>query len=238
VVGGVCLLLLLVGFAILLPSLSRHPVSQVQAEEADPSALRSRLESARRALLDGKRHIACRELDIALRERNRWPEALTAKEARDLNQLHRQADLLVRLLALPLEEIVRQGKLVRDQEEWKTHFADYQGRTVVFDDVIRRDLEGRPVLGSHVIEVDNELVRVELEDLRVFGDLPLDDGARMIFGARLARCSREARGGWVIRFEPDSGVLLTEPGVAEVSGLELDDDTRSTVERQRRWLEK
>ena len=53
-------------------------------------------------------------------------------------------------------------------------------------------------------------MRLALEDLAVLHDLPLDDRPRLIFGARLAGCEREPGGGWVVHFERDSGVLVTD----------------------------
>jgi hypothetical protein len=59
----------------------------------------------------------------------------------------------------------------------------------------------------------------------------------VLFGARLAGCFREAGGGWVIHFEPESGVLLTDPGAAASCcpappGRELEEVLR----RQEEWL--
>ena len=60
----------------------------------------------------------------------------------------------------------------------------------------------------------------------------------LVFGVRLAACDREEGGGWVIRFAPDSGVLLTDAEAAEAaSPVSLGPGLKETLARQRGWLE-
>ena len=62
---------------------------------------------------------------------------------------------------------------------------------------------------------------------------------RMLFGARLAGLAREERGGhglWVIRLDPDSGVLLTDEDTAGACGPRpLDPGLREVLRRQADW---
>jgi hypothetical protein len=58
----------------------------------------------------------------------------------------------------------------------------------------------------------------------------------MLFGARLRDCTREEGGGWVIRFEPDSGVLLTDAEAAAACAA-LEPRLKETLRRQQRWLD-
>jgi hypothetical protein len=235
VVAGVgSVALLLAGFFLAWPYLMRRPEPAV--EDPPPGRLLAEAEAGRLALTQGKFHLGRRLLDGALARRDRQPASLSAGENRDLNQLHRQADLLARLSNRSLEEIVRQGMLIRDPDEWAAQFADYRGRTIVFDDLFRRDPDPRPA--TDVVEVGQEVIRLAFEDLDLLRDLPLNDSPRLIFGARLAGCRREEGGGWVVRFEPGSGVLLTDPDLWQAcSSADLDDDTRRVFARQRRWLE-
>jgi hypothetical protein len=122
--------------------------------------------------------------------------------------------LLAQLLDNPLEEILQQAMQVRNEEEWHAKFADHRGRSVFFDDVLRRDASGRPVLGSYVLRAADVQARVALEELLLLRQLPLDPPRRWLFGARLASCRREEGGVWTIRFEPDSAVLVTDEAVA------------------------
>jgi hypothetical protein len=230
------LVLLVGGFVLAWPYLVRRAESPPAVEGPDAATLLARAEAGRAALIEGKFHVGRRLVDDVLARRDRMPGALTAAQNRDLNQLQRQADLLARLSTHTLEEIIRQGMLVREPEEWAAQFADYRGRTVVFDDSFRRDADGRPVR-DYRVEVGEEVVRVAFEELELFQDLPLDDSPRLIFGARLAGCRREEGGGWVVRLEPDSAVLLTDPDLWEAcSSADFDDDTRRVLERQRQIL--
>lgn len=228
--AGLLGLLVLAGvFAAALPYLMR-PVSPLPT--AEPLA---HLTAGRLALEQGKVHAARRELTRARQAAERLPPP----RQRELARLLGQADLLVHLSQVPLEEIVRQGQLTRDADEWEAHFAArHRGQAVLFDDHVRLDAQGRPALASHVIESGDETARVALEELTVLRALPLADGPRLLFGARLLRCSREAGGGWVIRFHPDSGVLLTEPAVVEASlpGAATP-DLPALLRRQQRWLD-
>ena len=95
-----------------------------------------------------------------------------------------------------------------------------------------------PLLANHVVEVEGTTVRLALEDLVLLRDLPLDAEPRVIFGARLARCAREEGGTWVVRFEPDSGVLLTDAGAVEACfPAAMDERLRETLVRQKGWVE-
>jgi hypothetical protein len=59
-----------------------------------------------------------------------------------------------------------------------------------------------------------------------------------VFGARLLGCRREAGGGWVIRFQRDSGVLLTDLG-AVIAGTRKapDEGLKEALIRQQKWLD-
>ena len=226
---------LLVAFALAWPYLLPQIVPVV--DEPDAGTLLAEAEVARVALAQGKFRLGRRLIDDVLARRDRLPSALTAAQNRDLNQLQRQADVLARLSTRSVEQIVSQGMLVRDPGEWSAQFADYRGRTLIFDDTFRRDADGR-VVATEVVEVGQEVVRLAFGDLELLQDISLDDSPRLIFGARLAGCRREEGGTWVIRFERDSGVLLTDPDLWRAcSSADLDDDTRRVFVRQRALVE-
>lgn len=237
IAGGLCLLAVIVGYAVALRALRSDRGDRPRLA---PSAetIRTHVEAGTKALAHGSFHIALRELNLAVALRERAPDLLTPAEHRALNQLQRQADLMAHLSHLTLEEIVARGKLVRNPDEWADVFADFRGRGVIFDDHARRDGDGRPALVNHTVEVGDERVRLALEDVAVLNDLPLGDEPRLIFGAKLQSVAREEGGGWVVRFEPDSGVLFTEAEAVEACfpvapGGEL----REVMQRQRRWLD-
>jgi hypothetical protein len=79
--------------------------------------------------------------------------------------------------------------------------------------------------------------RVALEDLTLWRRVPLAPPRRLLFGARLRRLGREAGGVWVVRFQPDSGVLLTDPGAAAACcPAPLDPDLLEVLQRQQEYV--
>jgi hypothetical protein len=194
------------------------------------------MNEGRRALVQGKFHVARRLLGEVYHRRLTQPDLLPVATGRELAQLYGQADLLASLSLRTLEEIVRHAMLIRDTEEWDRQFADYRSRSIVFDDIVRRDADGQPILGDPRDEVGAAMMRVALGDLLILRELPLEDAPRLIFGARLHSCLRE-KDTWVIRFEPDSGVLFTDQEVVEACfPTPLDDGVKAVLDRQRRWL--
>lgn len=195
-----------------------------------------RLEGERQ-LSQGNVFLALKELNAALEQRDRNPNLLRREEHQRLEQLWRQTDLLARLLDLPLEEILHQARQHRNDEEWRAKFEHYRRRAVVFDDLLRRDAVGRPMLGSYVV-CDGDLeARVALEDLTLLRQLPLDPPRRWLFGARLSGCGRENGGRWVFHFDPDSAVLLSdESAAAACCPAPLDAELLSVLKRQHEWL--
>ncbi len=74
-------------------------------------------------------------------------------------------------------------------------------------------------------------------DLDLLRRLPLGQPRHVIFGARLANVSRGAGGVWLIEFERDSGVLLTDEGAASIlfPGA-MDENVREVLREQSTWL--
>jgi hypothetical protein len=221
---------------IVKPYLRRAPET---AHPLTPAAiLHAHIEAGRHGLREGSFRLARNELSAAAALRNRKPDLLSREEHRQLDQLHRQGDLLARLLDHSLEEILQQAMHQRDDAEWREKFEDYRGRTVLFDDVLRLTM-GRLVLGNYLVRRGGVEARVALEDLTLLRQLPLDPPRRWLFGARLASCRREEGGVWVIRFEPDSAVLLTDEGAAAACYPgPMDAELQAVLRRQEESLPK
>jgi hypothetical protein len=234
--GAALLAGLAAGFLYLLPHLERPP-GPADPQDAVANEARTLLEAGHQALAEGRFERAVKEFKLAAQREQETP-ALSSAERRRLAQLQRQAALLARLLSRSLEEIVREAALVRDEEEWKERFQrDYGGKAVVFDDVVRRDPAGRPVLAHYVVRAADEPVRVALEDLEILRQLPLQTPQRLLFGGQLAAVQREPGGGWVVRFDPVSGVLLTDrAAVSAFYPAEIDDELKGLLQRQAEWL--
>ncbi len=226
------------GFLIALPYLARGR-GESGARQTEPTltggAILAREAEGKKALGEGNFDLALRELDAAVGLRDQQPNLLSPEQHRRLNQLQREADLLDRLSPVLLEDVCRQAAAARDADNWKGRFdKSYRGKTILFDAEVGLQA-GRPAFLFYTVEVGkDETARVALEDLALLRDLPLVPPQRLLFGARLASCSREARGAWVIRFQPDSTVLLTDEGAATICcpapGL------AEVLARQRRWV--
>jgi hypothetical protein len=218
-------------FLVLRPYLSRDPATSVAPAEV---AFGDSLEAGRQALYAGNFRRA-RGLLRPAAEASGGHGKL--EEQRAARRLFRQADLLAGLLPLSLEELLHLGLRINDDQEWQQLFVDdYAGRSVIFDDVVRRDARGRPELAVYTVTADRITARLALEDLTLWQRVPLEPPPRLLFGARLARLAREEGGAWVVRFQPDSGVLLTDPRVAALVcpaplGLEL----QEVLRRQSEW---
>jgi hypothetical protein len=219
-------------FMLLLPRLGREVPGSVPSGEE----IQERMASGRRALAEGKFTQAVKELDDLLARANRRGGTLTRDERRQVVQLRRQSEMLALLQSMSLEDILRQAAANRDDDEWQAKFdKDYRGRSVIFDDEVG-GAEGQPALRFYVVRAGDATARVALEDLELLRDWPLEPPRRVLFGARLAAVKREEGGRWVVRFEPDSGVFLTDEGAAGTCCPgPLDDELRDVLWRQKQW---
>jgi hypothetical protein len=234
VIGGALSMALV--FLLLRPYLRRPEAGDASTAPADSHAL---LAEGERQLREGNVFLALKQLRAGLDQYSRHPQSLSRNESYRLKQLWRQTDLLAHLLDQPLEEILHQAMQHRSDEDWDTKFQHYRGRTLVFDDVLRRDAQGRPILAAYLVRAGDTEARVALEDLTLLRQLPLDPPRRWLFGVRLADCRREHGGIWVFRFEPDSVVLLSDEIAAAVCCPHpLDEELLAVLKRQDEWLQR
>ncbi|HEY7313243.1 MAG TPA: hypothetical protein VH643_28095 [Gemmataceae bacterium] len=231
-VGGAAAMGLI--FLVVNSYLRRAAVPNSDMSAADARALTA---SGQRELREGNVRLALKKLNAAIEQRSRNPNSLSRDELHKLKQLRRESELLAQLLNDPLEEILQQALQIRNEDEWREKFEDYRGRSVLFEDVLRSDAAGRPMLGIYVLRAGDVEARIALEDLTLLRDLPLDPPRRWLFGARLASCRREEGGVWIVRFEPESGVLLTDEAAASACWPgPVDDELRDVLTRQDKWL--
>jgi hypothetical protein len=222
-------------YAMVLYSL-RPPPSTASALAAVPDA-DAHAQAGRKALAAGKFRQAADELQQAVTLLDLQPDRHRSAEGRDVLQLQRQAALLADLLTQSLGEILQFAAQV-PEDEWQGKFTqDYRARSVVFDADVTRDGAGQYRL-DYVVHGGVEPARVEVGDLRLLAALPRDRPPRLLFGARLASISREPPGVWVVRFQPDSGVLLTDPAaVAASCPAPIDQELTDLVRRQKTWVD-
>jgi hypothetical protein len=206
----------------------RRPEAPVTAEPASPAEqARSHLGLARSLLARGKFRSAADEAHAAAACRDQAPAALSPEEHRRLNQALREAELLDNLILLPgpLEALLAQAERTAADEQWQASFRrDYQGRAVLFYAPVTLDKKNRPALVDDRVKCAGATARVALDDLKALMSLPLEPGQRVLFGARLESFARAEDGGWVIRFAPDSGVLLTDIDALRQCRKDLSDD--------------
>jgi len=237
VAGAATLLILLLVILALLPYLSRRDASLTDQSRK----IETRVEAGRTALAEGGFHQAAMDLGLVCKQLRQQPGLLSQARQREVDQWYRQADLLDRLLSQSPQELLDQAQAAGREDEWRVRFLnDYQGKTVVFDDLLRLDAEGRPVLSFTSVRSGEVGARLALEELRLLARLPLVQPQRVIFGAQLASFAREPGGHWVIRFEPDSGVLLTDLDAFRACApvlLDRDPGIARVLDRQKDWLE-
>ena len=233
VAAALTLLVVAGGLAYLLVSLTR--------KGEDSPDIQSHLESADAALAEGRLRRAVEEFSKARELALQRPDVLSAAQHRALLQRHREASLVADLLSESLDEILLRAAR-SPEEEWKAQFEKrYRGpgqaNAVIFDAEVRRD-----AAGSYHVDWDlkpgDEPARLDINDLAVLHDLPLNEPRRLLFGARLGSIAREQNGVWVVRFDPSSGVLLTDPHVvAACYPAPVDDTLRPLLEQQKKWTE-
>jgi hypothetical protein len=224
-------------FIRLIPALTSTEPAPTAAPRDD---LRVLIAEGREALRHDDFRLAADRLTEARRQSGRQPDLLSSAERLDLTRLQPQVALIADLLSESLEEILQRADGSRAEEREAQFNLRYRGRAVIFDDVVIRDAAGRYDLAVYEIRTSGKPARVELNDLKLLGGLPLTEPRRMLFGARLAGLAREERGGrgvWVIHLDPDSGVLLTDEEVAGACcPRPLDADLRAVLRRQTEWM--
>lgn len=233
--GGLTLALLITAIILAFSFSSRS-----RPNSAKPADIAKHSRAGREALALGNFNLAASEFNAASALRERFPDALSLTERRQLTQWHRQASLLTALLSVSLEEIVRTAAELQalDEREWKAVFADrYKGRSVVFDDTIRREASGSYQMLGYSVFLRGKPARIELSDLQMMRSLPLESPRRMLFGARLADVRLEAEGIWVIHLEPASGVLITDASTAYAVLPIPPEELREVLQRQTGWAE-
>jgi hypothetical protein len=144
-----------------------------------------------------------------------------------------QAALLAELSAESLEEILAHAAGAQPAE-WELEFpARFRGKAFVFDMEVSGP-PGGPYDHTWATRRDVHMAFAEVQLLR---RLPLAEPTRLLFGVRLAGVHRDTPASWEVRFEPDSGVLITDPAAAAACCPFLDeDDLHALVRRQSGWL--
>lgn len=157
--------------------------------------------------------------------------ALSDPERRRWMQVQRQAELMGDIATESIEEIIRHAGGV-NEAEWLADFEQrYRGKAFVFEGDVRRNPAGKWEIR---IPIGMPKARLVVDDVRMLQRVPGQGPERVLLGVRLASVRLEAPGpAWVVRFQPDSGVLLTSPCWPYSSLLDADEVRK----RMAGWLE-
>lgn len=229
--GVVTLLIVVSLFRLLLPVLL--PARGVPAGDA----IQSHLADARRALHDQDLRRARELLEQAAAILKQNPGALAPLDARLLDQLYREIVALAELIPDSPAQILAKWKDL-SEEEIQRVFTDLRGRYVLLDLEVSRDAAGSYQFERHH---GPELPSLDLRGLAVLEPLPLRERQRVIFAVRWSSIARNATGKpddlrrWHLTFDPQSGVLLTMPDVAQNAQVVLDEETQQVLRRQAEW---
>jgi hypothetical protein len=217
-------ILAVVWWFFLLPQ-SKHPPDA----EANKKTAAERLQQAGRYLAGGMFRLAADELQDE-------PGDLPANQKRRWRQLQREAALFADLCTEPLEDILQHAAGVPERE-WHADFPRrYRDRSIIFDTIVKRKANGK--LHAFYVFARVDKTHIEVDDLELFRHLPLELPRRILFGARLASIRLEPPGpAWVVHFQPESGVLLTDakaaglccPGLNEPDALRILDEQAKLV---------
>lgn len=200
--AGAAAIVLMLGVHLAFQNFVAKPVENNDADASNKTDLRSSLQQAREHLALGKFRLAA---DVLGAE----DAGASAGERAAWRQIYREGSLLADLVPTPIEEILGHAAGIAEAE-WQADFPHrYRGKSVVFDVLLSRSADGR-LAANYSLLAAGESARLEWNELQLFRDWRLEQPQRVIFGVRLARIGLEPPGpAWVVRFQPDSGVLIT-----------------------------
>lgn len=235
--GGVTIAILVILFVILRPYLARP-----QAIRGETQQLREQIQTARKTLAKGEFQRAAVELDTVYQQAATRSTGLARAELRELDELHAQADLLARLLSQSLQELLEQAKATVSDDEWNLRFSrEYKDKAIVFDAFAWLNEKRQPELTLKTIQAGEVEARVALEEIHLLSALSLGvQPRRLVFGARLASFAKEPGGRWVIGFQLESGVLLTDQDAFRAcvpTLVDQDPAILTVLQRQKEWLD-
>lgn len=190
----------------------------------------------REALQAGSYELAKQELAQAMRLSASVPEYTPQSRLFvELQQEYRQAALLADLLAEPLGDIIRNA-IGWSDAEWAEVFRQrYAGKSIIFDDIIRRD-SNRNHHHQLGISILNHSGRIDLDKLQMLPALPLEQPRRLFFGLRLQAIVRDRDGTWRIEPVPESCVLFTDASFLSGLSVSMDAELREVIKFQEERL--
>jgi hypothetical protein len=163
-----------------------------------------------------------------------------SRDSREIQQLANEVAQFADLLDRPLDEVVRERRSMSATE------ADLYIRETLKHPALLLDVFVSPTAGTGsgstgyridaLIVTGPEPVRIDVSNLKLITALAPTTPTRLVFAARIEAIELLPNTGeWVIRFAPDSGLLVTSARCLEKLGWPLDEPTRSLLETQSKW---
>lgn len=233
--GIATLLIVVVGFAFFFWHGGRTNTAPTQPV-AD--TFEKREEQGRKLLSQGKYRLALQEFDAAQALLDRNQATLSAAERREWNQRYRQARTFANLLPVPINEVLRQAAewTQIDDQEWQQHVKNYLGKTVLFDAEVKRSGTNKFLI-DYEVNARGKPARLDFGLPRVFqSHVFLGQPQRLFFGAAIQAVRFESQA-WVVVFDPESVVLITDLEAALECLPIPRDELQRVLEMQAKWLE-
>jgi hypothetical protein len=203
---------------------------------SDPKSIHEHFAAGKKLFVQGQFHEAVRQFEGARALHEKHPDTLSSADRKHLFQMHREAQIFVDLLSEPVEEILNQAAAEPDDREWQAVFSErYAGKSLIFLAGILRDSSNHWVLNYEVF-VREKHARIDWENLKLLRGLPLNESHRLLVGVRLANVEPEPGRGWVVRLQPDSGVLLTDGDALGTVFSQPPESIEEVLKRQAAWV--
>lgn len=179
------------------------------------------------ALADGKLDDARRLLRQCVHALDVLGEPF-AEEGR-FRQANAELALMEDLAPRPLEEMISSADRSLDYVNDRI-----RGRAIVLDAPLERDASGHWSLG-YVTFIKDTPIPLDIANLGLLSSVPAVDKVRVILGAKISQLVKDEGASWRLELEPNSGVWITEPAIADKLGLMSDADASAVLARQRSW---
>jgi hypothetical protein len=204
---------------------------------SDLDKIRTHIKQGETSLAEGNFQSAVEEFNAVRAMNVERPGLLTGVEDRQLHQFLQQATLLADLLSESLEDVTRQMDGPGDKEAQIVFARRFKGKAVVFYSEVRRDASGDYHMDYRIRNGPREM-KVDIGKLTLLHGLPLHDSHLLLFGARLMDMRREPAGSWLVLFEPESGVFITDRGAAHACCFGLADEGKlaGVLHQQAAWV--
>jgi len=174
-------------------------------------------------------------LDQATAEIKRY--GTESRESREVAQLAREVALFADWPERPLEDLVLEVSSASPHEAAEHFRAKLKNPSWILDVYLSPSaadsetfrVDTNVMVGSHA-------ARLDLSDFRLLKLLAPGPSTRVLFGARIHSVERVPESeDWIVRFLPDSGLLITSELCLENVGWPVDEATRTLLERQALW---